>query len=60
MIKLHTDKSIHEIQDITIEDFFQGKSRERFEQSICELREKNKQIVQKQTLDNKINIKIIF
>jgi len=31
MIKLHTDKSIHEIQDITIEDFFQGKSGEKFE-----------------------------
>jgi len=60
MTKLHTDKSIYKIQETTIEDFFQGKSRERFEQSICELREKNKQIVQKQTLDNKINIKIIF
>lgn len=60
MTKLYTDKSIYKIQETTIEDFFQGKTGERFEQSICELREKNKQMVQKKTLDHEINIRIIF
>lgn len=60
MTKLHTDKSIYKIQETTIEDFFQGKTRERFEQSICELREKNRQMVQKKTLGHEINIRIIF
>lgn len=60
MTKLHIDKSIYKIQETTIEDFFQGKTRERFEQSICELREKNRQMVQKKTLGHEINIRIIF
>lgn len=60
MKKLYADKSIHEIEDTTIEDFFQGKARERFEQSIRELRKKNKQMVQKKTLGHEINIRIIF